>query len=312
MAHQALRIPIELLLLDAGLVNTEISPPLGEAARAGMLHIVLAHLHQGREPNERDRKHPKYTPLHRAVSGGHRDVIRLLLCMRASPHARDRLGFSALHFAANQSAEIVADLLHAECEVNAVNLQGITPLHSAAGMGRDDICKLLLNTGAHAISRNVQSPAQFAQRAAERRVGAELEKCLALVEMLKIAEAAQPSGADLQKTWCFRASGEGVDASRESWLPYDADAAASLETARIRGETEIVIVVGGHQYHVNLDRLTQTNIDTGVVRPVSFRQPTSNVESGWTPVAPGHWDGMVSTGAGRELPSGYTQLRPVL
>eukprot|EP00451_Oxyrrhis_marina_P023532 CAMPEP_0204348874 /NCGR_PEP_ID=MMETSP0469-20131031/29072_1 /ASSEMBLY_ACC=CAM_ASM_000384 /TAXON_ID=2969 /ORGANISM="Oxyrrhis marina" /LENGTH=130 /DNA_ID=CAMNT_0051334941 /DNA_START=18 /DNA_END=410 /DNA_ORIENTATION=- len=82
--------------------------------------------------------------LQRAASGGNRDVVRLLLYYKASAAARDRLGFSALHFATNQEIGMVKDLIVAEADVNCQNLQGISPLHSAAGMGRDDVCELLL------------------------------------------------------------------------------------------------------------------------------------------------------------------------
>lgn len=66
--------------------------------------------------------------------------MRLLLKAKADVLMRDRLGFSALHFAANQSVGLVSDLVEAKCDVNAANLQQMTPLHSAAGMGRVDIC----------------------------------------------------------------------------------------------------------------------------------------------------------------------------
>jgi len=195
--------------------------------------------------------------------------------------------------------------------VNAVNLQGITPLHSAAGMGRADICKLLLDSGARITSKNGMSPVNMAQRAAERRMGADREALLALVDTLKEAEAAQPGEEDRDRTWCYRATGEGVDVHREAWLPYDADAAKALETARISGETELFVTSASNvQYHVNLDLLTQTNVETGIVRPIALRRPTTTTDT-WAPLVPGHWGGLVDTGAGRDLPSGYSHLRPV-
>ena len=71
---------------------------------------------------------------------------------------RDRLGFSALHFAANQTVGLVADLLRARCDVNAANLQQMTPLHSAAGMGRVDICEVLLDAGASSGAGATSTP----------------------------------------------------------------------------------------------------------------------------------------------------------
>jgi len=314
-AHRCFAIPRDLVLLEAGLLPLnvqELQLSLGDAARGGFVHLVYAHLFRGQEPNKRDSKHPKYTPLHRAVSGGHRHIVRLLLSQGASATLRDRLGFSALHFAANQPVGIASDLIRAECEVNAVNMQGITPLHSAAGMGRADVCKLLLEAGARVTDKHGLSPVVMAQRAADRRIAAERETLLELVELLKQAEAAQPDEADQEKTWCFRATGDGVDKHREAWLPYDPEAAKQLEDARLGGQTELFVTsVSNVQYHVNLDQMTQTNVETGIVRPIALRRPTTSSDAGWNPIVPGHWDGLVCTGAGRELPSGYTHLRPV-
>ena len=141
-ASSSLQVNLDSLLEESGSIHYASHLSLGEAAREGDLGVILAKLRSGADPNERDRQHPKYTPLHRATSGGHRHAVRLLLRAQADPLMRDRLGFSALHFAANQSVGIVADLLLARCDVNAANLQQMTPLHSAAGMGRVDICDL--------------------------------------------------------------------------------------------------------------------------------------------------------------------------
>ncbi|CAE8650876.1 unnamed protein product, partial [Polarella glacialis] len=127
VAHKDLQFQEDLLLLEAGIAETSALPSLGEASRAGNLEVVVARLHWGADPNERDKVHPKYTPLHRATCGGHRSALRLLLAARAAPNARDRLGFCVLHFAANQQTGIVADLIQAACDVNAKNLQGLTP-----------------------------------------------------------------------------------------------------------------------------------------------------------------------------------------
>lgn len=211
-------------------------PELGDAARQGMLHIVFARLQcWGEDPNQRQRQHPKYTPLHRASTGGHRKVVRLLLASAACVNARDRLGFTALHFAVTHGVGLVADLLEARCDAGCANLQGYTPLHSAAGMGQRDVCTLLLEAGAP-VSRNAAgaTPADLARRRMERHASSSGRTGLEeLVEMLQAAE---------------QALGHGM-------------AAATAEAA--------------------------SPPVAGVVR--------------WTPAAPGHWEGLVSTGATRGL-----------
>eukprot|EP00401_Gymnodinium_catenatum_P052786 CAMPEP_0117550552 /NCGR_PEP_ID=MMETSP0784-20121206/48740_1 /TAXON_ID=39447 /ORGANISM="" /LENGTH=387 /DNA_ID=CAMNT_0005347575 /DNA_START=36 /DNA_END=1196 /DNA_ORIENTATION=- len=298
VAHRLLQIPKDQLLLAAGYMTAEPSTTLGEAARAGLLHLVFARLWQGVNPNERDRNHPKYTPLHRAVSGGNRLVVRLLLSMKATASSRDRLGFCALHFAAIQSEGIVSDLLQAQCEVNAKNLQGLTPLHSAAGMGRAKICTLLLEAGAQPITGYMLTPSQMASRVAEKRIGSAREELLALADMLSSTESAAVVESACPTTWCYQVNNSG-DAI---WQPYDDESAKTLEQARLSGETELFISARGNQYHVNLDMLTQTNVDTGIVRAISL-QPARSAETSWAPAAPGHWEGIVSTGASRDLPS---------
>ncbi|CAK9012049.1 Ankyrin-2 (ANK-2) (Ankyrin-B) (Brain ankyrin), partial [Durusdinium trenchii] len=138
-AAELFRVDLQCLLEDSGARWHAAAQSLGEAARKGDLNVMMAKLLDGGDPNERDHLHPKYTPLHRAASGGHRHAVRLLLKAKADVLMRDRLGFSALHFAANQSVGLVSDLVEAKCDVNAANLQQMTPLHSAAGMGRVDI-----------------------------------------------------------------------------------------------------------------------------------------------------------------------------
>lgn len=301
VAHRSLRFDRKLLLLETLGEDLSSLPTLGEAARQGLLHVVLARLLWGADPNERDKTHPKYTPLHRATSGGHRSVVRLLLSLGANVHARDRLGFCALHFAANQSVALVADLIAAGCDVHAANLQGVKPLHSSAGMGRADICEALLAAGARVCaSGSGATPAHMARRAAERRDGAEREACLALAERLEAAEAGEalifPGGL----AWAVLADGSpshdrggGVG----KWLPFDPAASAVLDEARSRGLDEVQITVRDTVYLIDLGHMTQTNAQTGTVRRIA--QLTSGgptPATPWVPAAPGHWDGLVSTG----------------
>ncbi|CAK9072124.1 unnamed protein product [Durusdinium trenchii] len=298
-AAELFRVDLQCLLEDSGARWHAAAQSLGEAARKGDLNVMMAKLLDGGDPNERDHLHPKYTPLHRAASGGHRHAVRLLLKAKADVLMRDRLGFSALHFAANQSVGLVSDLVEAKCDVNAANLQQMTPLHSAAGMGRVDICEFLLAAGAGAGPHGLATPADLARRAAERRPArsVEQEACLRLAE--RLVQASEAKGS-----WFYES--EPVDSGHltSEWLPFTSTASDELEAALLRGEEELEIQTpAGYRVLVDLKSKLQRNTATGCTRrvrrdtPSPAPDPTLEPRAPWVPAAPGHWGGLVSTGA---------------
>eukprot|EP00927_Polykrikos_kofoidii_P016357 TRINITY_DN17389_c0_g1_i3.p1 TRINITY_DN17389_c0_g1~~TRINITY_DN17389_c0_g1_i3.p1 ORF type:complete len:305 (+),score=20.94 TRINITY_DN17389_c0_g1_i3:293-1207(+) len=272
IVHKALQASDDDLLLESGIATTSSLPCLGDAARSGLLHIVLAHIRRGESPNVRDKEHPKYTPLHRSASGGHRSVVRLLLFHKANAIERDRLGFCALHFAANHSPGLVTDLIQAKCDVNATNLQGVTPLHSAAGMCRADICALLLDAGAQARkTRGGKTPAEMA-RTAGHRFGRHVNNFAELLDRLLAAEAVGAAETAGQRTWHFLADGE-------LWIPFDAEIASAIDEAHLRGENEVLTSVDGRTYRIDLIRRLQTNVETGRERPVELRVRNAEISA---------------------------------
>ena len=288
----ALRVDLDCLLLEGHALQRAGQLSLGEAARHGDLGVVLVKLRSGVDANEREKQHPKYTPLHRAVSGGHRSVVRLLLRSEADVLMRDRLGFSALHFAANQSPVLVSDLIKAQCDVNATNLQQMTPLHSAAGMGRVDICEMLMAAGA--ASSGGPSPADLARRAAKRMSGDAREACLSLAEeLLSQQELEKPT----KSVWFYES--EALErAHGAEWLPFAPEASEIVEAAHLRGEEQVEIVTTNSTILVDLKSRIQRNMHTGRARRVCRRAERSVP---WIPAAPGHWAGLVSTGAANDL-----------
>ena len=56
IVHKALQASDDNLLLESGITATSSLPSLGDAARNGLLHIVLAHIRRGESPNVRDAK----------------------------------------------------------------------------------------------------------------------------------------------------------------------------------------------------------------------------------------------------------------
>lgn len=139
----------EILAQRGGLSGFEVRPTLSGAAAAGELDSVKALLRGGDDPNE-DLCF-SYTPLASAAMWGHEDVVAVLLRNGARPRSG---GKTALLL--SDDPAVVKLLLQAGAEVDARNLNGDTPLHYAASLGRMEVMPLLLKAGAdvNALDRN--------------------------------------------------------------------------------------------------------------------------------------------------------------
>jgi ankyrin repeat protein len=101
------------LTITSMLATTAFADPIHDAAKTGNLAGVQAELDKGVDANEADRSFYDLTPLHWAISKG------------------------------------VAELLISEgADVNAITLEGSTPLHFAAWNGRKEIAEILIDNGA--------------------------------------------------------------------------------------------------------------------------------------------------------------------
>ena len=102
------------LALTSLLATTAFADPIHDAAKTGDLAGVQVELDKGVDANEVDRSFFNLTPLHWAISKG------------------------------------VAELLISEgADVNAITLEGSTPLHFAAWNGRKEIAEILIDNGAN-------------------------------------------------------------------------------------------------------------------------------------------------------------------
>lgn len=90
-------------------------------------------------------------PLENAAAAGDDDLVAFLLERGADPNGGAE-GDPPLHWAVNSEVEgstaVVVRLLAAGADVHGVGMNGWAPLHVAAGRGRVEKCRLLLDAGA--------------------------------------------------------------------------------------------------------------------------------------------------------------------
>jgi Ankyrin repeats (many copies)/Ankyrin repeat len=105
------------------------------------------------------------TALHVAAAAYRADIARTLIAMGSNVRARNRRGAEPLHYAADGApgsprwdpaaqAAIVACLIGAAADPNAVDKSGVTPLHRAVRTRCTGAVRALLKGGADARRRN--------------------------------------------------------------------------------------------------------------------------------------------------------------
>ena len=173
-------LKIAELLLDRGapVVDYDLSPikvPLHYAIQKGSIPFVELLLKAGALPNTalgwRGESPTADPPLHMAIRGDHREIVKLLLAYKADLKNRDTYSQMPLHCAAVLGkAEFVELLLQAGADVKATTIrfdlpcgsgeeetpQYNTPLHFAAASGNPATIKALLAGGADIEARNVR------------------------------------------------------------------------------------------------------------------------------------------------------------
>jgi ankyrin repeat protein len=126
------------------------STPLLDAAWAGKAEIADFLIQHGADVNAHHREAGS-TPLQYAVLTGRPDMVSLLLKSGARTAGRYRDGQSVLHIAAARgSAPIVALLLEAKADLQALDSNGNTPLDSAVLHGQTQAVQTLLRFHANA------------------------------------------------------------------------------------------------------------------------------------------------------------------
>jgi hypothetical protein len=148
-----------------------------DAARNGDTARVRELLRKGANANAKDRG--GWTPLHWAAFWGHVDVAKLLLEHGADVNARDEDSRTPLHVAAaGGHAEVARLLLERGADANARGKDGWTPLHYAASYGHADVARLLLDHGADPSIRDKdgRTPLDIARATRHKEVARVIEE----------------------------------------------------------------------------------------------------------------------------------------
>ncbi|KAL7397389.1 hypothetical protein ABVT39_021211 [Epinephelus coioides] len=141
--------PIVQTLLETGLEPNIAGPkaqtPLHLAAQCNRPELVDVLLRAGAQVNAVAQD--GLTPLHVASQQGHADTVIPLLQGKADPGVKDRLGRTALHWAASSQGEncVVDLLLSAKANPNTTDNEKRTALHFAAMEGKVDAVTSLLS-----------------------------------------------------------------------------------------------------------------------------------------------------------------------
>ena len=109
-----------------------------------------------------------FQPLGLAAFFGRTEAAALLLARggEVNTPSRNPMQVNALHAAlAGPAPDFARSLIEAGADVNAVQQDGVTPLHEAAHIGRADLVRLLLDRGADPTAKDGQgrTAADFAR-----------------------------------------------------------------------------------------------------------------------------------------------------
>jgi ankyrin repeat protein len=152
---------------------------LYQAAKYGHLDVVTLLLDRGADLETMGEL--DVTPLAIAAERQHAAVVDLLLSRGADVHHATSLGESVLHravkFATADDPTVVARLIAAGAWVDTHDVDGWTPLHSAAADGHTRIATTLIEAGANpgAVTNRQHTPAELARRDEHADLAAAIE-----------------------------------------------------------------------------------------------------------------------------------------
>jgi ankyrin repeat protein len=138
---------IRLLARDPLLVSAYAEDgfqPLGLACFFGHLDSAEYLVKAGAPINAHSRNELGAAPIHSAVAGGHRRIVKMLLEHRADPNIREQNGYTPLHAAAqNGDEEMIRTLLYGGADLLLTSTDGKTALDLAMDAGHEKATILL-------------------------------------------------------------------------------------------------------------------------------------------------------------------------
>ena len=138
--------------LDPEYQAANIGTGLMVAAWNGNVEMMALFVARGANPRRANRNGEQ--PVQLAAWNGHEAAVKWLL-ERGAVLNREGNNWSALHYAVfNGHTKLASELITRGAEVNARSPNGSTPLMLAAREGREDLIKVLLESGADPRSKN--------------------------------------------------------------------------------------------------------------------------------------------------------------
>ncbi|MCY4173388.1 MAG: ankyrin repeat domain-containing protein [Cyanobacteria bacterium MAG CAR3_bin_5] len=150
--------------------------PLHKAASVNHVEMVELLLQHGADINAEDRS--ENSPLHLAIYAGHGDLARLLIEAGADVQARNHAGNTPVQMAAFAGLpEVIKLLVDAGSPVNLQDQVGDTPLHDAVLQGQAEAARVLLEAGAdvNAANNAGHTPLELARQQGHENVAAVLQ-----------------------------------------------------------------------------------------------------------------------------------------
>ncbi|KAM9358027.1 CARD- and ANK-domain containing inflammasome adapter protein [Symphorus nematophorus] len=235
-------MPIVQTLLEMGLDPNVTGPkaqtPLHLAAHCNRPELVDVLLRAGAQVNAVTSD--GLTPLHIASQQGHLRPVIQLLQGKADPGLKDRLGRTALHWAASYQGEssIVDLLLSANANPNATDNEKKTALHLAALGGRVDAVTSLLSRKAKGVAKDMDGSTPLHYAAA----GGHASTVSALLQSLN------NKGIDERNTWRKTPLHAAAERGRDSVAVLLLEAGAKINSTDHSKDTPLHFAVrGGHQ-----------------------------------------------------------------
>ena len=130
--------------------------PLFIAIRYGKIDEVIRMIREGYDVNKCDDSTDNRPLLHTAAMYGHARTVEVLLANKADPNVVDDKLRTALHMTtkADVSANIIASLVRRGIDVNAADIDGLTPLHEKCRIEDPRSIDILLKQGAATNARS--------------------------------------------------------------------------------------------------------------------------------------------------------------